>query len=83
MGDMSDTFRAMKEHSKEKRESNRQHGLDEIRKTGIPFKLLNGGAHIQIATYDYWPGTGKFIDRKTGHKGRGIKNLLNNLSKTQ
>lgn len=31
--------------------------------------------------FDYWPTTGKFINRKTKKSGRGIFNLLKELKK--
>ena len=50
--------------------------------------MKNGGAHLIVNPsgwgeifdppygIDYWPGTGKWIDRKSGRDGRGIKSLL-------
>lgn len=36
----------------------------------------NGGIHLVIGDFDFWPSTGLFKNRKTGKKGRGVFNLI-------
>jgi len=54
-----------------------------LQKEGILFESKNKGAHLIVRhngkVIDYWPGTGKFIDRATGKGKRGIRPLLKYL----
>ena len=79
MGDMGDTFRAMNDAGKEKREKNRSTSLQILAEKNIEFESKNCGAHLIVAgvdcLIDFWPSTGKFITRN-GKKGRGVFNLI-------
>ena len=77
--DTAETFRAFREHGKEKREHNRNWSADHLEASGIPYVTKNDGAHLIIADrWDFWPGTGRWIDRttKTKHTNRGIRSLI-------
>lgn len=76
MGDMGDIFNAMKEESKQRRANNRESSADILTKSGIEFESKNLGAHLIVGQFDFWPGTGLFINRKTGKRGRGVRNLI-------
>lgn len=76
MGDMGDIFNDMKRESQLKRASNRKSSADILTKAGIEFTSKNLGAHLIVGDFDFWPGTGLFINRKTGKRGRGVKNLI-------
>jgi len=80
MGDMGDVWKEVNQYRKEKRELNRQNSADILKEKGIHFERKNMGAHLIInhnnKIVDFWPGTGKWIIRKTNKKGRGIFNLL-------
>jgi hypothetical protein len=75
VGDMGDTFNAMREAGKERRASNRETTPDLLRRHGIPFDTKNGGAHLIVyhggKIADLWPGTGKYR--------RGVFNMLRDL----
>jgi hypothetical protein len=81
--DMSATFRALKQHSQGKRRSNLDNSTKLLRERGITFDVYNNGVHLAIRsgerTWDFWPSTGKFIERKSKRSGRGVFNLLNQL----
>lgn len=80
MGDVGDTFRAFKEAGKIKRKANRERATQILDDAGISYASHNDGAHlIVIERFDFWPGTGKWIDRTTGKSGRGIRNLLKKI----
>ena len=80
MGDMGEVFNAMKEASKEKRASNRASSATILDQAGIPYESKNVGAHLIVdGCIDFWPGTGKFIVRKTNKKGRGVRNMIRAL----
>lgn len=81
--DMSATFRAMKEHSKQKKRSNLKSSTELLIERGIEFQSCNEGLQLVIRgavhTWDFWPSTGKFVQRKTLKKGRGVFNLLKQI----
>lgn len=80
MSDMAETFNAMREHSKEKRASNRDRSTEILVLAGIPFVSKNNGAHLVVAErYDFWPGTGLWIERGTSKKHRGIRSLVQRI----
>lgn len=77
MGDMSDTFTAMRKEGQAKRASNRESSAKLLQDAGIPFERKNGGAHLIVAgRYDFWPGTGVWIVREDGTKSRGVRKLI-------
>lgn len=82
MGDMGDIFRAMNNHSKQKRASNRENSALYLEEHGIPFESKNKGAHLVVegntCFIDFWPGTGKWISRD-GVKGFGVRNLVKHI----
>lgn len=82
--DCVEVFKAMKEHSKAKRASNRENGQRFLMEAGIPFIEKNGGAHLVVegsdCFIDYWPGTGRWITRN-GCKGFGVRNLIQHITK--
>ncbi len=79
MGDMDDVFRAMRADKQERHAANRTERAEILRKAGVRFETRNGGAHLivegQGGKIDFWPGTGKWIDRNRKN-GRGINSLL-------
>lgn len=62
----------------EKRKSNKEYGLEFLKRKNIPFVDLNNGAHVRLVfdgeTIDFYPSTGLYI-LKDGTRGRGIFNL--------
>lgn len=79
MGDMGDDFRAMREHSKEKRADNRESSADALKRAGVSFDIRNRGAHLIVKhngiRIDFWPGTGKWSSAG-GRHSRGVFELL-------
>jgi hypothetical protein len=74
----SEDWEDLRKQQQAKRESNREHGAEALRKAGVPVQSKNLGAHLIVGDnhVDYWPGTGKWIVRKTKKQGRGIAALL-------
>ena len=59
----------------DKRTSNRESSAEILKENGIDFVSHNGGAHLVVnGSIDFWPGTGKFMVRTNGGKGRGVFN---------
>ena len=84
MGDMGEAFNGMKEASKLKRESNRCQSSKLLKSKGMDFESKNSGAHLIVthegSVFDFWPGTGKWIERGTGVYKRGVFRLIKRLS---
>lgn len=77
--ELSETYKALREHSQNKRANNREQSAEYLTKAEIPFTEKNGGAHLIVegrnCFIDFWPGTGKWITRN-GEKGFGVRNLV-------
>ncbi len=84
MSDMGDDFRALREEGKERRERNREHGPVVLQREGISYVSHNAGAHLVVESrFDYWPGTGLFIDRITRLQHRGVRALVQRVKDTR
>ncbi len=71
---------AQKEEGKERKKRNRAHSLAILREKGITYETLSEGAgHYRIAHFDFWPSTGKYLNRKTNKYSRGVFNLIKDL----
>jgi len=83
MGDMGDLYNSVRLDSKNRRAAHRKNAPHLLIKYKINFTSKNNGAHLIIQKdeflniIDFWPGTGKWIDRETHKASRGIKNLIN------
>lgn len=53
-----EAFRAMTEESKRRRRVNTQNSVELLRTEGIDFRAHNGGAHLILEGFDFWPSTG-------------------------
>ena len=85
--EIGQAFRAMKEASQEKKRSNLEWSTQKLQELGVPFESKNYGVHLIVSgksgLIDFWPSTGKYIQRKPKKQGRGIKNLLKLCEVTQ
>lgn len=72
-----------KEQARQKKIRNKEWSTNKLKQLEIPFSSHSNGVHLKIEyngfLIDFWPSTGKFIDKKTGKHRRGIHNLLNLL----
>lgn len=76
MGDMGDTFRAMREDSKERRAHNLESSIALLEAQKVPFRRLSD-THLRVALkFDFWPSTGKWCRVGSNRYGRGVLNLL-------
>lgn len=80
----AEVWREMKARSKDRRAANRETSADLLRSKGVAFKERNHGAHLLVEhggkEVDFWPGTGKWMDRRDRKiKNRGVFRLLNYL----
>lgn len=86
MNETTEVFKAIKEHSQEKRASNRESSAQYLKDKDIPFTSKNNGAHLIVEGFDcfidFWPGTGRWISRN-GKRGFGVRNLVNYILKEQ
>lgn len=62
-----EVFRAMREHSQQKRRANLHSSTEILRQRGIAFESHNSGLHLVIRrgerTWDFWPSSGKYRER--------------------
>lgn len=83
MSELGETFKAMREHGKAKRQSNSEFSIEALKRHGVEFEMLNPhGPHLRVGEIDFWPSTGLFINRRTQKRSRGIHNLLTKLGIT-
>lgn len=85
MSEMAEVFSGLKKHNQEKRAANRDASARILAEEGINFRSNNGGAHLIVEqnglVFDFWPGTGKWIERTTNYHHRGVRNLINMVKK--
>lgn len=73
-------WRELKEEGQKKRWDNVKQSLALLRARKIIYETLDEStAHYRVGGFSFWPTTGKYYDPKTGIKGRGVKNLINQL----
>lgn len=79
MGDMGEIYKAMNELNKAKKIISYNNALLELLKFDIEYEKLSE-YHLLVEGYvDFWPSTGKFIDRKTQKKGVGVQSLFKHI----
>lgn len=77
MSEMGDDFKAWHEEKRTKKNNNLVFSTELLKKNNINFSSHNHGVHLIVEkNFDFYPSTGKFIDRVTKKHGRGVKNLL-------
>ena len=77
MSDIGEAFEGQREASQIKRASNREASRRLLDDAGVAFTVHNDGAHLVVERrWDFWPGTGKWIDRRGGKYRRGVFPLL-------
>lgn len=78
MSDLGDTFKAMREDSRKRRTQNHCRALEALRAHGITVEILSSH-HYRIGRFDFWPSTGKFLNRETKKYSRGVDNLIKQI----
>lgn len=80
MSETVELLSGLKHEGKQRRADNRENSARILAENGVKFDVKNSGAHLVVMseaiTVDFWPGTGKWIVRKSGKTGRGVFNLL-------
>jgi hypothetical protein len=80
MSEAIEVIADLKAESAARRKSNRERSSQMLVALGVEFETRNDGAHLIVkhngVTVDFWPGTGKYITRRTSKHGRGVFNLL-------
>lgn len=83
----SEMWAIHKEHSKQKRNDNRDRSAKLLTERGIEFESKNLGAHLIVQSnkgiIDFWPGTGKWKARESDKFRRGVFELLRCIKKCQ
>lgn len=82
--DMGAYWRDLKAAGQATRTSNRESSPAMLAAAGVAFESKNGGAHLVVTglgkTVDFWPGTGRWIERKTNAKGFGVRKPIKALT---
>lgn len=77
---------AMAQASQERRANNRDTSAQQLQQAGIRFTTSNGGVHLVVTagakTIDFWPGTDLWIVRGDKKKWRGVRNLINHITRS-
>lgn len=85
MSEVAELYSAMRDESAKRRATNRENAPHVLKEQGIQFDECNRGAHLIVYgtnhMIDFWPGTGKWIARKSDCSGRGILNLVKAIKK--
>jgi hypothetical protein len=82
MADVGDDARALSDYIQEQHAKRREEGPGALEAAGHKVSVHNRGAHLVVnESVDFWPGTGRWIARSTGRRGRGIDSLLGWLLK--
>jgi len=77
VSDVIEGFEFNKELGRIKRKKNQSWSTAYLDKCGVKYESKNGGIHLVIGNrFDFWPSTGKFINRKDQRAGRGVRNLI-------
>ena len=78
--EVTEMWRAHRQDQQAKRAKNRASSPEMLKQAGITFEVKNGGAHLVVGDWDFWPGTGLWRARrpKNGRhaKGYGVRNLI-------
>jgi len=87
MSETGEFFAAWRQERMAKRASNRANSARMLEEKGISFSEHNNGAHLivygKLATFDFWPGTGKFVQRPTKLYQRGVEKLIKQVLQEQ
>jgi len=78
MSDLNEIYSAVREHSREKKLSNKEFSTQLLDKLGIDYESKNNGIHLKIfnddEVIDFYPSTGLWMVGKA--KKRGVMNML-------
>lgn len=81
MSEDGEIWAEIKADRQAKKEENRIQSMALLEEKGIEVLVLSeNNGHCRIGDYDFWPTTGKFINRKTQQAGRGVFSLLKKLN---
>lgn len=83
MNEITEMYKDRSKESSARRASHREQSPQMLEGAGIPYQSKNGGAHLIVegntSFIDFWPGTGKWIERGTAVKGFGVRNLIKHI----
>lgn len=85
MGDQAEFWRDMKDEQRVRKALREEENLRLLEASGIPFETnYKTRGHVvirvgDVATYDFWMTTGRFIERKTKLGGYGAKRLIHRV----
>lgn len=75
-----DEWAEHKEERKAKKQDNKVKSLNILADLGIRWQKFSE-VHYRIGIFDFWPTTGKWWNRRTNEKGRGVFGLVKEIKK--
>ena len=80
MSDEAEFWKGLRQVGQTKRANNREASRTLLEEAGVQFEVRNEGAHLVVhakgAVFDFWPGTGLWIERPAARRGRGVHALI-------
>ena len=74
---MKETWDALRQKKQEQRAENRVSGRQAILDAGYNVEFRNFGTNLIVEKrVDFWPGTGRWIERETKRRGFGAESLI-------
>lgn len=80
-GDAGQLWRDVHAAQRQKRAENRERSAGALTEAGISYVVKNDGAHLIVADqWDFWPGTGLWMNRGNRRQhGRGVFRLISRI----
>lgn len=80
MSDVGEDYRAWDMRKKEVKAKNRAESIERLNTSMIQFYSKNNGEHLILngveGVIDFWPSTGRWVDRKTKRNGYDARGLF-------
>ena len=82
MGEMKEYFDALDQEIAKRKASQSLRSVLVLQAQGIKFTVLNqNGPHLRVGAFDFWPSTGRFVQRATKRWGSTLEGLLDLIKK--
>lgn len=80
MSEIGDTFDALREGRRKKKESNHRRSIAILKERKFQIKQFDAFSY-RVEGFNFWPTTGKYYHPKLKITGRGVFNLIKEIGK--
>ena len=85
MSELGEMYAAMRGRSADRKARRRTSAPAGLASRGVAFESKNEGAHLivdggTLGKIDFWPGTGLWVERKSGRRRRGFGALVRRIT---